>query len=192
MEMIFQQLTAEHIGENVASAIDDQLEEIVRSYSRFVHQVAYVVLRNHHDAEDIVQETFLRVMTHSETLPLVRNRRSWLASIAWRLAVNRCRPGPRTRTGPFDPFREPVESSPDPEEQAGRQEMLRVVEQLVGSLPEKLRHPLQLSSLEGLTSAEIGQVLGIQESSVRNRIFRARKLLKRKLEVELGESSEQN
>ena len=187
--MIFENCTTRSIEGELAT-IDEQLEQIVRGYSRFVHQVAYVVLRNHHDAEDIVQETFLRVFRHSGTLPLIRNRRAWLASIAWRLAVNRTRPGPGNRTSPFNPLEEPKAPDPDPEEQATRQEKLKAVEQVLASLPEQLRHPLQLSCLEGLTSAEIGQILGIQESAVRNRVFRARKLLKRKLEAELGGPSE--
>src|SRR5215471_2829534 len=69
----------------------DEVESLVREHARFVYRVAYSVLRNGHDAEDAVQETFLRVVRHAAELPEVRERRAWLARIAWRIAVDRRR-----------------------------------------------------------------------------------------------------
>jgi len=63
---------------------------------------------------------------------------------------------------------------------AGRQ-MISLVERLIGSLPSELREALTLSTTEELTSAEIAQLLGIQEGAVRNRLFRAREILRQKL-----------
>jgi RNA polymerase sigma-70 factor (ECF subfamily) len=63
------------------------------------------------------------------------------------------------------------------------------VQKLIAALPEELRHPLVLSALEELTSRQIGEVLGIPESSVRGRILRARHLLKEKLAVLTEEKS---
>ena len=62
-------------------------ESLVRQYSRFVFKVAYGVLRNAHDAEDVVQEVFLRV--HRSSAKNVADMRAWLASVAFRLAVDR-------------------------------------------------------------------------------------------------------
>ena len=70
---------------------DDQLELAVREHARLVYRVAYSVLRDHHDAEDAVQETFLRVLRYRRKLAGVRDARTWLARIAWRVSVERRR-----------------------------------------------------------------------------------------------------
>jgi RNA polymerase sigma factor (sigma-70 family) len=80
-----------------ASAMDDasdqelghKLEAVVRQHARLVYQVAYLLLRNHHDAEDAPQETFLRVWRYRKRLPEARDLKAWLARIAWRVALDR-------------------------------------------------------------------------------------------------------
>ena len=72
-----------------AETTDGALEFAVREHARLVYRVSYSVLRNHHDAEDATQETFLRVWRYREKLPEVRELRTWLARIAWRVAAER-------------------------------------------------------------------------------------------------------
>ena len=72
------------------------VESVVREHARFVFKVAYSILRNVEDAEDVVQETFLRVHRSGE-LPNVREVRSWLARIAWRVALDRTARHPARR-----------------------------------------------------------------------------------------------
>ncbi len=67
------------------------------------------------------------------------------------------------------------------DEIAASRQMMSLVERLVGSLPSELREALTLSTTQELTSAEIAQLLGIQEGAVRNRLFRAREILRQKL-----------
>ena len=57
---------------------------------------------------------------------------------------------------------------------------------MIAGLPEDLRHPLELSALEELNSRQIGEVLGINEGTVRTRLMRARQMLKEKMEVASG------
>ena len=73
--------------------LSHELEAMVRQHARFVFQIAYLLLRNHHDAEDATQETFVRVWRHRNRLPEVRDQRAWLARIAWRVALDRRRKG---------------------------------------------------------------------------------------------------
>ena len=68
---------------------DEVLEDLVRQHSRLVYRIAYAALRSHHDAEDATQETFLRVLRYSYKLASVENPKTWLARIAWRVAVDR-------------------------------------------------------------------------------------------------------
>ncbi len=163
-----------------AGAVD--FDALVYAHARFVLNVAYAVLRNAEDAEDVVQETFLRAFRSGET-EKVERMRAWLARIAWRLAVNRLHQ--RSDSRRRDDYENLIESSPAKE--MGAEELLLMKERetllarLLQSLPGDLRETFTLLSVEGMTSAEAAEVLGISESSVRDRLFRSRKLLKEKL-----------
>src|SRR5713101_2191615 len=76
---------------------DEVLEGLVRQHSRLVYRIAYAVLRSHHDAEDATQETFMRVLRYSSKLASVDDHRTWLARIAWRVAVDRSKQRGRKR-----------------------------------------------------------------------------------------------
>jgi len=72
----------------LARTEEDQLELAVR-HAQLVYRIAYSVLRNHHDAEDATQETFVRVLRAKRKLNAVDDPRKWIAKIAWRVAVER-------------------------------------------------------------------------------------------------------
>src|SRR5882757_838338 len=65
------------------------VETLVASYSLMVFRIAYSILRNHHDAEDAVQECFLRAVKYGRDLEHIRNVRTWLGRIAWTVALDR-------------------------------------------------------------------------------------------------------
>jgi RNA polymerase sigma-70 factor, ECF subfamily len=153
------------------------LERIVRQHARFVFKVAYGVLRNSHDAEDVVQEVFLRV--HRSGAREVRDLPAWLATIAFRLAIDRKRKPEALDIAEF----ELPATAPDAERVAMHRQQIDRVHRLIAALPEELRYPLVLSAIEELNSRQIGEVLGISESSVRGRLLRARLILKEKLAV---------
>lgn len=151
------------------------LETVVREHARFVFKVAYGVLRNSHDAEDVVQEVYLRV--HRAGLKDVQDVRAWLARVTFRLALDRQR---RPQGVELDAI-EPLSHGPDAEHLAIQRQRVEQVQRLIAALPEELRYPLVLSAMEELNSRQISEVLGVAESSVRGRIFRARQMLKEKL-----------
>jgi RNA polymerase sigma-70 factor, ECF subfamily len=70
---------------------------------------------------------------------------------------------------------------PDAEHLAIHRQRMERVHKLIAALPKELRYPLVLSAMEELNSRQIAEVLGIPESSVRGRVFRARQMLKEKL-----------
>jgi RNA polymerase sigma-70 factor (ECF subfamily) len=164
---------------------DDALEDLVRQHSRLVYRIAYAALRSHHDAEDATQETFLRVLRYSRKLAKVENPKTWLARIAWRVAVDRSQQRGRKREvaleDPEKPASEvPSSGAPADEAMHGAQVGARL-ERLIAALPEKLREPLILSALEEMSPREVAATLGITETAVRSRVFRARQILKEKL-----------
>jgi len=166
------------------------VEALVASHSLMVFRIAYSILRNHQDAEDAAQECFLRVLKHKARLHQVQNAKTWLARIAWTTALDKRRSG-RVMVALSDEesgakAREALsDSSPAPDEQVAGRQMQQLLQRLIAGLPEELRQPLELSTVQELNSAEIAEVMKIPEGSVRTRLFRARKLLKEKFAVVL-------
>ncbi len=171
----------------IARVAEDELESLVREQARFVYRVCYSVLRHHHDAEDAAQETFVRVWRHRGKLAGIRALRGWLARIAWRVALD------RRRTKPEMSLEEAAQAvtamraaGATAEQLASEKQMAALLERLIVSLPRELREPLVLSTIEEMTSADIAAALEIPEASVRTRVFRARQLLREKLNSVLG------
>lgn len=160
------------------------LAALVDEYASTLYRVAFSVLRNPSDAEDAVQEAFLRVMRHRDTLHEVRDHRVWLIRIVWNIVLDRKR---RAKTRPeTDDIEEMARVLPahglTAEERAAASQHHAHVLKCVEKLPAKEREVLMLSAFEELTSVEIASVLGITESSVRSRLFRARNLMAELLE----------
>jgi RNA polymerase sigma-70 factor (ECF subfamily) len=170
---------------------DELLEGLVRQHSRLVYRIAYAVLRRHHDAEDATQETFLRLLRYSSKLAAVEDPKTWLARIAWRVAVDRSRQRGRIREIPLHDPEKPIEvaSSESPaDETVHSTQVGAVLEKMIAALPEKLRAPLILSTIEEMSPPEVAVTLGINEAAVRSRVFRARQILREKLAGRRGGS----
>ena len=166
----------------LSCTIAADFEALVQAHARFLFKVAYAVLRNPEDAEDVVQETFFRAYRSGEAGKVDRVR-AWLARIAWRLAIDRVRQ--RNGNGRKMASGESMEllpaGHPGAEEWLIQREKIAILNRLLAALSRDLREVLQLSTVEGMTSAEVAELLGIPESSVRDRLSRARKLMKQKL-----------
>jgi RNA polymerase sigma-70 factor, ECF subfamily len=164
----------------LASNEEAQFEALVKRQSRFVFRVAYAILRNSHDAQDAAQETFLKLYRNN-TWKSMEDERAFLARATWRIAVDRL---PQTTVRSWDhiqPKFEAASSAPNPEQQAIAADWIVAVHRMVDSLPEELRQPLALSTIDELNSREIAAVLGVPEGTVRTRLMRARQMLKQKL-----------
>ncbi len=178
MQQFVEQMTwsdAKRSREEAASAREQLFVALVNRQSGFVFRVAFAVLRHSHDAEDVVQETFLKVYGKGQW-DQIQDERAYLARVAWRVAISR-----RSRRADIVPMPETRSSEPTPEESATQSNWSFEVQKLIDALPEELRHPLLLSATDELKSQEIATILRIPEGTVRNRLFRARQLLKQKL-----------
>jgi RNA polymerase sigma-70 factor (ECF subfamily) len=171
---------------------DEVLEALVREHSRLVYRISYAVLRRHHDAEDATQETFVRVLHYSSKLAEVQDPKTWLARIAWRVAVDRSKQLGRKREIPLEdpekPILEVASSETPADETLQGAQVGAVLERLIAALPDKLREPLILSTLEEMSPREVASTLGINEAGVRSRVFRARQILKKKLAGQMAGS----
>jgi RNA polymerase sigma-70 factor (ECF subfamily) len=167
-------------AENAERSDDARFTEFVERQSHFVFKVAWAILRNQQDAEDIVQETFLKLY-RNRAWEGVEDERGFLARASWRLAVDRMR---TRRRAPTEPELSAPSATPEQAFIAGNR--TAIVHRLVDALPEELRQPLALSAIDEMTSPEIASILGIPEGTVRTRIMRARQILKHKLANSCG------
>src|SRR6185437_14334660 len=143
-------------------------------------------MRNSAEAEDAVQEAFLRVLKHREKLAEIRDIRVWLVRITWNVVLDRKRRGKtRPENDDIADYARVLPSSDRraDEELISSQEHSRILS-LIDRLPAKERRALLLSAVEELSTAQIASVLKTTESSVRSRIFRARQELSALLEKE--------
>jgi RNA polymerase sigma-70 factor, ECF subfamily len=158
-------------------------EELVKRYERLVGRVLYPYARNEVSVEDLVQETFLKAYDRLETFNPEYRFKTWLLAIANNLGVDALRR--RRETVEFNADIH-AESSSGPELSAMESDRARGVQEAVMTLPETYSVPLVLRYAEGLSYAEISEVLGISVPAVKSRLFRARNLLATRLE-EAGE-----
>ncbi len=158
-------------------ATDVSFALLVERHSRFVFRIAYAVLRNLADAEDVVQETFLKLF-RTNTWEDLNDERAYLARMAWRLSVSRA---PLRRFGSEAETREIACSERSPETAAIDTEQSRTIHRLIDALPEKLRRPLALSALEEMTTTQVAILMDVPESTVRRLLAEARALVKEKM-----------
>ncbi|MGA3038177.1 MAG: RNA polymerase sigma factor [Vulcanimicrobiaceae bacterium] len=157
-------------------------EHRVQENQRTVYRIAYSVLRNQEDAQDVTQETFLRAHEKLAALRDPARFRTWVAQIGRRLALNRLRTNARARRR-----EQAATSSVEPQaiDIAGIAEdrvFAERVRSAIDRLPGKLREVVMLSAIEDLDHADIARVLQIPEGTVRSRLHLARKQLLRTLD----------
>jgi RNA polymerase sigma-70 factor (ECF subfamily) len=154
----------------------DDFEQLVRENQRMVYQIAFSVLGNAADTEDVTQDAFVRAYAKLASLREPERFRAWVCRIVRRLALNRVRSDTRTRR------REALVASSEPqtidvEALAADREFEARVRLDIGRLPPKLRDVLLLCAVEGLEPSAVATLLGIPPGTVRSRLHLARKAL---------------
>jgi RNA polymerase sigma-70 factor (ECF subfamily) len=139
-------------------------------------RVAFSVLRNREDAEEVAQEAFLRA---HQRFPSLRDRdrfRAWLVRVTWRLALDRRR-ADRRRLAREEAVA--LRTAPeDGEADAIARDLAERLWAAIDRLPAELRLPLVLSSIQGHTVTDVAALAGIPEGTVKSRLFEARRRLK--------------
>jgi RNA polymerase sigma-70 factor, ECF subfamily len=164
--------------------------ELVDRYRRQVYSMALRMLRREEDAEDVAQETFIRVFRALDRYDPTRSFTAWMFTIAARLCIDHIR---RRRQSPISLFQrdsdtleertiEVADPGPGPDELTSRGEEERRAQELIDSLPHHYRIVVMLRHQQDLSYQEIAEALKLPLGTVKARIHRARALLKRELE----------
>ena len=167
------------------SATGESFDEIVLPHLDAAYRLARWIMRNEHDAEDVVQEASLRAFRYFRTFT-GGNGRAWFLRI-----VRNTGCGWRGHSGhaPTDPFDEEQHSSAwpssDPETLLLQTDDVRLIEQAMSHLPDRFRELLVRRELEGLSYRDLADVMGIPIGTVMSRLSRARDALRGALDSEL-------
>lgn len=136
-------------------------------------RVAYSVLRNREDAEDVAQEAFAKAYRSFSQLRDRERFRAWLVRMTWRMALDRQRSN-RRRVAREDRVETPTITSDQHEQRERAEHLWRAID----SLSEKLRVVIVLAGIEGHDIREVAALLELPEGTVKSRLFAARQQLK--------------
>ena len=161
-------------------------ESLVKQYEKLVFYVIHRLVKDQHAAEDICQEVFIKVHKSLVRFSFQSKLSTWIARITYLTAINYVRKYNREKASDYPDDLENYHFTTDtPENLLTKKDTANYVEQLIMQLPEKYRTVLSLYHLNEFSGPEIEEITGMPEGTVKNYLFRARKLLKEKLEVYL-------
>jgi RNA polymerase sigma-70 factor, ECF subfamily len=171
------------------------IRAILQSNNRRLYRLARGILRNDSEAEDVVQETYVRAFTHLEDFRGDSSLATWLGRIAINEALGRLRRQrsnvewtslpPGTLEAQIIPF--PLSAaSEDPEKSMAQREIQHVVEHAIDELPEAFRIVFITRVIEGMNVEETAKILELKPETVKTRLHRARTMLRENVERKIG------
>lgn len=164
--------------------------ELVEHYERKIYRLAKRITQNDEDAEDVLQETFLKAYEHLDGFKGDSKFYTWIV----RIGVNEALMKLRKRKGDrFVSLDEPIETGEEevkrevavwegnPEQQYSQEELQRILDEAIETLKPDFRTVFMLRDIEELSTEETAQALGISVPAVKSRLLRARLALREKL-----------
>lgn len=165
---------------------------LIRRHDRSLYRVARSVLLNDPEAEDVVQETYLRAVTKLAGFRGDARLSTWLTRITLNEAVRRR--GRRRATIPIDrldhaqeqgnrqtSWPSSIASDHDPERSAARLQIRKILERAIDDLPEAFRTVFVMRDVEEISTEETARILELREGTVKTRLHRARRMLRKTL-----------
>ncbi|WP_179301008.1 MULTISPECIES: RNA polymerase sigma factor [unclassified Mesorhizobium] len=163
---------------------------IIKTYNQQLYRIARGILRNDAEAEDVVQEAYVHAFANLATFRGDSSLATWLSRIVINEALGRLRKRRRTVAMPENPeaqiIRFPLNPSDDPERTMAQRQILALVERATDSLPDIYRMVFVARVIEGLSMEETADLLGVRPETVKTRLHRARSLLRKALDDEIG------
>lgn len=168
----------------------DAFRAIIKVHNQRLYRIARGVVRNDAEAEDIVQEAYLRAFANLGAFRGQASLSTWLSRIVINEALGRLRKRKRIAAMPENPeaeiIRFPLNPSDDPERTMAQRQILGLVERATDSLPDVYRTVFVARLIEGLSIEETADLLAVRPETVKTRLHRARTLVRKALEDEIG------
>jgi RNA polymerase sigma-70 factor (ECF subfamily) len=166
----------------------DAFRAIIKTHNQRLYRIARGVLRNDGEAEDVVQEAYVRAFASLGAFRGDSSLATWLSRIVINEALGRLRK--RRRMVAENPqaeiIRFPLNASDDPERTMAQRQILALVERATDSLPDVYRTVFVARVIEGLSMEETADLLGVRPETVKTRLHRARALVRKALDDEIG------
>src|SRR3979411_2280058 len=170
------------------------IRSIMQANNRRLYRMARGILRNDSEAEDVVQETYVRAFTHLDSFRGESSLATWLARIAMTEALGRLRrqrPGVEWTSLPpgvleAQIIQFPLSATSDPERTMAQREIQQVVEHAIDDLPEALRIVFITRVIEGMNVEETAEILVWKPETLKSRRHRARTMLRDNVEKKIG------
>ncbi|MEA2942009.1 MAG: polymerase sigma-70 factor, subfamily [Bradyrhizobium sp.] len=170
------------------------IRAIMQANNRRLYRIARGILRNDGEAEDVVQETYVRAFTHLESFRGDSSLATWLSRIAMNEALGRLRRArPSVELNSLPPgaleaqiIQFPLFASEDPEKTMAQREIQHVVEHAIDELPEAFRIVFITRVIEGMNVEETAELLDLKPETVKTRLHRARTMLRDNVEKKIG------
>ena len=173
----------------------DGFRAIMQAHNRKLYRIARSIVRNNSEAEDVLQEAYVRAFAHFEAFRGDSAIGTWLSRIVINEALGRLRKRRRQmrlaeevrQSHQAEIIAFPLNANiSDPEKTMAQRQILDLVEKLTDHLPDLYRSVFVLRVIEGLDNEETAALLGLKPETVRTRLHRARHLLKEQLERQIG------
>jgi RNA polymerase sigma-70 factor (ECF subfamily) len=168
-------------------------EIIMRRYNQRLYRVARSILRDDDEAEDVMQDTYVRAYQNLHQFAGYAPFSTWLTRIAVHEALRRLRL--RKRSEQLDDFEQDdegamrvVETSPDPEQRASIAELGQLLEEVVLALPEGYRAVVMMRDIEQMSTAETAAALDLTEENVKIRLHRGHAMMRGSLFARVGQA----
>ncbi|WP_434722270.1 RNA polymerase sigma factor [Mesorhizobium sp. RIZ17] len=166
---------------------------IIKTHNQRLYRIARGVVRNDTEAEDIVQEAYMRAFANLGAFRGEASLSTWLSRIVINEALGRLRKRKRVVAMPENPEAEIIRfplsdwnTGDDPERTMAQRQILALVERATDSLPDVYRTVFVARVIEGLSIEETADLLGVRAETVKTRLHRARALVRRALDDEIG------
>jgi len=170
----------------------DAFRAIMKAHNQRLYRIARAIIRNDAEAEDVVQEAYVRAFAHLDAFRGHASLGTWLSRIVINEALGRLRKRrrfeavalPEAREAEIIPF--PLNPGDDPERTMAQRQILQLVERATDKLPDTYRTVFVARVIEGLSIEETAELLGLLPETGKPRLNRARVLLRKALDDEIG------
>lgn len=185
----------EEVVQRVRSGETALFEILMRRHNQRVYRVARAILGNDSEAEDVMQEAYVRAYTHLDQFANRAKFTTWLTKIAVHEALARMRRGRRlesidsTDDLETTAMTEPVSTTRNPEEQVFGKQLKTLLDEAIDSLPQAYRSVFVMREVEEMSTAETAEALEVTEEVVKTRLHRARAMLQTELYSRVGSAS---
>lgn len=147
-----------------------------------LYRFAMGIVNQAAEAEDVVQEVFIKLWNNREQMAGVQNLEAWCFTATKNLSIDKLR-SKHQRVQPIQPGFDLHDQAPSPYQAAVETDTFEQVRKLMAALPDKQRDILHLRDIEGMAYQEIAEVLGLPLDQVKVYLFRARKAMRSQLEL---------